>query len=156
LIAGLFTMLALRANAPSISWKHMSPTIRIWGISGPLGLLVSGLIAYLSSLGVETAEANCDGLGFGDCLGTAIGTAIVNAFAIALLMAFVFLIFALSLWFLTGVIAGWQAVRHIRRLEPGIKNRQGAGVSLGWGCGAIVAAIVTLFLFGTLYSMAGG
>ena len=34
LLAGFFTMLAIRPNAPSISWKHMSPTIRIWGISG--------------------------------------------------------------------------------------------------------------------------
>src|SRR5215212_1894389 len=44
LLAGLFTMLVLRPNAPSISWKHMSPTIRIWGINVPLGMIVSGLI----------------------------------------------------------------------------------------------------------------
>src|SRR5215211_2919327 len=47
LLAGFFTMLTLRPNAPSISWKHMSPTIRIWGISGPLGMIVSGLVTSL-------------------------------------------------------------------------------------------------------------
>ena len=41
LLAGLLTMLALRPNTPSISWKHMFPAIRIWGIgivSSALGL----------------------------------------------------------------------------------------------------------------------
>ena len=34
--AGLMSMLALHPYTPSISWKHMSPTIRIWAISGPV------------------------------------------------------------------------------------------------------------------------
>lgn len=155
LIAGLFSMLALRPNAPSISWKHMSPTIRIWGISGPLGLLVSGVIAYLSSLGFQGADASCEGLGFGDCMGTVIGSAIGNAIALALLLVFVFLIFALLAWFLTGMFAGWQAIRHIRRLEPGITKGQSRSVTLGWGCGAIVAAVVMVVVLGLLSSVLG-
>jgi hypothetical protein len=53
------------------------------------------------------------------------------------------------------MFAGWQVVRHIRRLEPGITNRQGWKVSTGWGCGAIVAAIVMIFLIGILSSALG-
>jgi hypothetical protein len=155
LIAGLFSMLALRPNAPSISWKHMSPTIRIWGISGPLGIIVSGVIAYLSSLGFQGADASCEGLGFGDCMGSIIGSAIGNAIALALLLIFVFLIFAFIAWFLTGMFAGWQAVRHIRRLEPGITKGQSRGVTLSWGCGAIVAAVVMIVVLGGLSSALG-
>jgi len=58
-------------------------------------------------------------------------------------------------WFLTGMFAGWRAIRHIRRLEPGITNRQGWRVSAGWGCGAIVAVVVMIFLIGVLTSALG-
>ena len=156
LIAGLFTMLALRPNAPSISWRHMSPTIRIWGISGPLGLIVSGLITGLmvtiGAISAQTTETNCEGLNFGECLGAGIGHAIGDAIGFLIIIVFVFLLFVIAAWFLTGVFAGWQSVRHIRRLEPGITNGQSRGVSLGWGCGAIVAAIVMIIFFGILSS----
>lgn len=158
LVAGLFTMFALRPNAPSISWKHMSPTIRIWGISGPLGMLLSGLITglmvTLGAITMPSAEPDCEGLGlsFAQCLGAGIGNAIGSVFVFFLIIAFVFLIFLVAGWFLTGVFAGRQAVRHIRRLEPGITNSQSRSVSFGWGCGAIVAAIVAIFVMGILFS----
>lgn len=159
LIAGLFTMLALRPNAPSIAWRHMSPTIRIWGISGPLGLIVSGLITGLmvavGAISAQSTDTNCDGLNFAECLGAGIGQAIGDAIAFFIIIAFVFLLFVIAAWFLTGMFAGWQAVRHIRRLEPGITNRQSRSVSLGWGCGAIVATIVTLIVVGILLSTFG-
>jgi len=58
-------------------------------------------------------------------------------------------------WFLTGMFAGWLAVRHIRRLEPGSTRGQGLKVSAGWGCGAIVAAIVMIFLVGIVSNTLG-
>ncbi|MGZ9165920.1 MAG: toll/interleukin-1 receptor domain-containing protein, partial [Anaerolineales bacterium] len=71
-IAGLFTMLALQSYAPSISWKHMSPTIRIWVLSGPLGMIVSGLITVITlAIGVfatQGAIPNCAGIGLGECI----------------------------------------------------------------------------------------
>ncbi|MBN2115734.1 MAG: toll/interleukin-1 receptor domain-containing protein [Anaerolineales bacterium] len=159
LLAGLFTMLSLRPNASSISWKHMSPTIRIWGISGPLGMIVSGLITALmvavGALTVQSAEPDCSGVGFGECMGQIIGSAIGEAIGLIILIMLVFLLFVVVAWFLTGMFAGWQVVRHIRRLEPGITNKQGWKVSAGWGCGAIVAAIVTLFVIGILSSALG-
>ena len=155
LVAGLFTMLALRPNAPSISWKHMSPTIRIWGIIGPLGMIVSGLIAYLSVQGIQLAGANCDNLGLGECFGAILGTAIANAILLVFIMALVFLLIVIAAWFLTGVFAGWQSVRHIRRLEPGITSRQSRSVSLGWGCGALVAAVILSITFSILLSALG-
>jgi hypothetical protein len=158
LVAGLFTMLALRPNAPSISWKHMSPTIRIWGISGPLGMLVSGIITAImvavGAIGVQSIEPNC-GSGFQDCMGQIIGSALGQAVGLILLTLFVFLLFVIAAWFLTGTFAGWLAVRHIRRLEPGITSRQARGVSAGWGCGAIAAAVVMLSLLGVLSSVLG-
>jgi hypothetical protein len=155
LLAGLFTMLALRPNAPSISWKHMSPTIRIWGISGPLGMIVSGLITSLliavGTIGMGTAEPDCSG-GLGECVGQIIGTTIGNVLVFAFVILIVFFLFVVAAWFLTGMFAGGLAVRHIRRLEPGITNRQALSVSTGWGCGAIVAAIVAIFVMGILFS----
>src|SRR5258706_2583228 len=159
LIAGLFTMLALRPNAPSIAWKHMSPTIRIWGISGPLGMIVSGLITAImlavGAISVQSAQPDCSGLGFGQCIGAYFGSAIGEAIGVLILTALVFLLFVTAAWFLTGVFAGWQAVRHIRTLEPGITNKQGWSVSTGWGCGAIVAAFVMIFLIGILSNILG-
>ncbi len=148
LLAGLFTMLSLRPNAPSISWKHMSPTIRIWGISGPLGMIVSGMVTALmiavGVIGSQSTEPNCDSPNFGQCLGSIFASAIGNALAFVFIVGLIFLLLLGIVWFLTGMFAGWQVVRHIRRLEPGITRRQGWGVSLGWGCGAIVAAIAAL------------
>ena len=156
LLAGLFTMVALRPNAPSISWKHMSPTIRIWAISGPLGMIVSSLITTLliaiGAIGVESTNPDCQalGLGFGECIGAGIGNAIGEAIVFGFIIGIVFLLFVGAAWFLTGMFAGRQAVRHIRRLEPGITNSQSRSVSLGWGCGAIVAAIVAILVMGIL------
>ena len=155
LIAGLITMLSLRPNAPSISWKHMSPTIRIWGISGAMGLIVSTLIAVISAASVQIAGAECDGLAIGNCLGAIIGNAFGQVLVRFLLGLMLFLVLATGAWFLTGVFAGWQSVRHIRRLEPGITNSQSRRVSLGWGCGAIIAAIVTIFIIGILSNALG-
>ncbi len=159
LLAGLFTMLALRPNAPSISWKHVSPTIRIWGISGPLGMVVSGLVTALmaaaGAITVEKAAPNCSGLGFGECMGQIIGSAIGQAIALVILIVLVFLLFVVAAWFLTGMFAGWLVVRHIRRLEPGITTRQGWKVSAGWGCGAIVAAAVMVLVVGILSRVLG-
>jgi hypothetical protein len=152
LLAGLFTMLTLRPNAPSISWKHMSPTIRIWGMSGPLGMIVSGAItALMVSVGlisVQHQDLNCHGIS--QCIGAAFGQVLGEFFITVILVLLVFLIFVVAAWFLTGMFAGWLAVRHIRRLEPGITRGQGLKVSAGWGCGAIVAAAIMIALLGII------
>ena len=158
LIAGLFTMLSLRPNAPSISWKHMSPTIRIWGVSGPLGMILSGIItAILIGIGAiagQNIEPDCSG-GFGECVGQIIGSAIGEAIGFILVVLFFFSLFVIAAWFLTGMFAGWQVTRHIRRLEPGITNRQAWGVSAGWGCGAILAAVSMFVLLAMISSALG-
>jgi TIR domain len=159
LLAGLFTMLSLRPNAPSISWKHMSPTIRVWGISGPLGMIVSGIVTAImvavGAISMGSAVPNCDNLDFGQCLGAAFGSAIGETLVFVFLVLLVFLLLLGIVWFLTGMFAGWQVVRHVRKLEPGITGRQGWGVSVGWGCGAILAAIVALLLMGVIASALG-
>ena len=157
LVAGLFTMLALRPNAPSIAWKHMAPTIRIWAVSGPLGMIVSGVITIfmlaIGAISVQISKPDCSG--FGECLGQAVGSAIGEAIGTFILIGVVFLILVIIAWFLTGMFAGWQVVKHIRRLEPGITKTQSRGVSLGWGCGAIAAAIVMMVLIGVISSALG-
>ena len=159
LLAGLLTMMVLRPNAPSVSWKHMSPTIRIWGITGPLGLVVSGLITVmmlaLGAISAPNVEPECSGVGLGECMGQIFGSALGVAIGFVLLILLVFLLFVLVAWFVTGMFAGWQVIRHIRRLEPGITRRQGWQVSTGWGCGAIAAAIVMIVLIGMLSSALG-
>ncbi|HSK88441.1 MAG TPA: toll/interleukin-1 receptor domain-containing protein [Anaerolineales bacterium] len=158
LLAGLFTMLTLRPNAPSIAWKHMVPTIRIWGISGPLGIIVSGLITVfmlaVGAISAEGAAPDCSG-SLGNCMGQILGSAIGEFIGLFIITLLVLLILVIAAWFLTGMLAGWQVVRHIRRLEPGITTGQGWRVSAGWGCGALVAAIVMIFIVGILSSTLG-
>ncbi|MBI3159070.1 MAG: toll/interleukin-1 receptor domain-containing protein [Chloroflexi bacterium] len=150
LLAGLFTMFALREFAAGIGWKHMSASIRIWGLVGPVGALAAGMLAILS---VDVASiiggGGCEGLGFGDCMGQLIGGTIAAIFVLAL----VFLLAMLAMVFLVGLFAGGLAVRHIRRLEPGILGRQAAWVLVGWGLGALVAAIASLMALGALEAL---
>jgi hypothetical protein len=159
LLAGLLTMLALRSNAPSILWEHMEPTIRIWSFTGPIGALVVGVITtVLVAAGVISTQSiniDCDGLSLSQCLGTGIDGAMGQVLATALTIAGVFMLLVLVIWFFTGVFAGWQAVRHIRRLEPGITSRQGRSVTVGWGCGSIVAAGVMIAVFGVILDIMG-
>jgi len=136
----------------------MSPTIRIWGISGPLGMVVSGIItAILIGIGAiagQNIEPDCSG-SFGECVGQIIGSAIGEAIGFILLVLFFFALFVIAAWFLTGMFAGWQVTRHIRRLEPGITTRQAWGVSTGWGCGAIIAAVSMFILLAVISSALG-
>lgn len=159
LLAGLFTMLALRPNAPSIAWKHISPTIRIWGVSGPLGMLVSGGITAsmvaIGAISVHSAEPDCSGVSIKECAGQILGSALGEAIGLVIIILLVFVLLVTVAWFLTGMFAGWQSVRHIRKLEPGITNRQGWQVSVGWGCGAILAAIVMFISLGIISNVLG-
>jgi hypothetical protein len=113
-------------------------------------MVISGLVTAfmigVGAIGVQSAEPNCDNLDFGQCLGSIFGSAIGEALALVFIILLVFLLLVGIVWFLTGMLAGWQVVRHVRRLEPGITGRQGWGVSFGWGCGALVAATITLMI----------
>ena len=138
----------------------MSPTIRIWAISGPLGMVVSGLITALmvavGAITVQSAEPDCNGVGFGECLGQVFGRCARRSHWNYYYYHCLFSSFLLSsAWFLTGMFAGWQSVRHIRRLEPGITSGQSRGVSLGWGCGAIVAAVAMIVVAGIISNVLG-
>jgi hypothetical protein len=74
----------------------------------------------------------------------------IGTFTVIILVFFVLVVIV---WFLTGMLAGWLIVRHVRTLEPGITRRQGWSVSTGWGCGAIVAAIVTVLVIGLVANL---
>jgi hypothetical protein len=141
LLAGVFTMVALRRYAPSITWKHMSPGIRIWAFLAPVGAFVSyRLLVFLDDLGMFAPEIpTCSG-SIGECVGQIIGASIGYLAVLVLIL----LVFVAGSWFITGMIAGGLAVRAIRKLEPGITARESWSVSTGWGCGAILAAIASL------------
>ncbi len=119
-------------------------------------MVVSGLITVmmlaLGAISAPSVKPECSGIGLGECMGQILGSALGKTFGLVILVLLVFLLFVLVAWFLTGMFAGWQVVRHLRRLEPGITRRQGWQVSAGWGCGAIVAAIVMIVLIGLLSS----
>jgi hypothetical protein len=157
LIAGFLSMLALRPYAPSIFWKHMSPTIRIWMISGPLGMIISGIVTVtilvVGIIGTKYANPACQGVPIIPCLNQIFRNAYAeNASTIALII-FVFFLIVMVVWFLTGMLAGWMIVRHVRKLEPGITRRQGWSVSTSWGCGAILAAAITVLVIGLFASL---
>jgi hypothetical protein len=139
LLAGLFTMLVLRRNAPSIAWKHMTPAIRIWLFIGSVGAVASYLL-ILALVKAPQASTDCPDLG--SCIGQAIGQSL--AYVLVLILGLI--LFTLIAWFVTGAIAGGLAVRSIRRLEPGIRAFSGLWISLGWGTGAVVAAIAALLI----------
>lgn len=143
--AGFLTMLVLRRHATSVRWKHISPAIGIWIVSGAVGAVASVLVTQGVVAGMTFGQqADCSGLSFGDCLGQAFGNAIGAAFAAAITFILILLLILLSTWFLTGAYAGWQAVRAIRRLEPGIVPQQTLWIMLGWGGGALIGAITAV------------
>ena len=148
LIAGILSMMALRPYAPSIFWRHISPSIRIWTISGPLGMIVSGLLtATLMIVGVislKNPTPSCQGMDVTTCLSRILRSIYSEDVQTILLAILVYFVLLISVWFLTGTFAGWLIVRHVRKLEPGITTRQAWNVSAGWGCGAIFAALFTL------------
>jgi hypothetical protein len=149
LVAGFFSMIALRRFAPSIGWKHMSPAFRIWALCGPLGLAISIGLMWLI---FKPPASNVDcGSNFGCMLGAAIGQTVATVIGQMILVFF----FLVLIWFLTGLFAGWLAVRHIRRLEPGIKRGQSGWVMFSWGLGALVGGIGTFLAVAYLTSVLG-
>ena len=157
--AGIMSMLALRPYAPSIFWKHMSPSIRIWALSGPLGMIISGIstvaMLIIGVIGIKYESPNCQGLGIAACISQIFENAYREDASTIALIVLVFLLVVIVVWFLTGMFAGWLIVRHVRRLEPGITRRQGWSVSTGWGCGAIISAVVTMLIIGALVRIFG-
>jgi hypothetical protein len=133
LLAGFFTMMALRHNASSIRWRHMSPAIRIWAIFGSIGVVLAFSIAIATI--VAPADQECSDLA--ECIAKKTATIFITA----IVQAFVAVFYAVIALFMIGAAAGWLAVRSIRRLEPGILGRQAIGVLIAWGFGSIVAGI---------------
>jgi hypothetical protein len=148
LMAGILSMLALRPYAPSIFWKHMSPTIRVWALSGPLGLIISGILTVsmliVGVISTKSTQPNCQGVEITSCLSQIFRNAYAEDIRTITLIMGMFFLLVLVVWFVTGMFAGWLIVRHVRKLEPGITLRQGWSVAAGWGCGAIIAAITTV------------
>jgi len=104
---------------------------------------------------MQSVTPDCSSLNFNECVGQIFGAALGNAIGFLILISVIFLTLVTIAWFLTGMFAGWQAVRHIRRLEPGITKGQSRSVTLGWGCGAIVAVVVMILVLGALSSALG-
>lgn len=142
LLAGLVSMLALRRYAPSISWKHIAPAIRIWMLSGPLGVILAGVgtVVLMGEGLVNAPNAGevCRGLGAADCL-QALYPSTTLEFAAGIIIALLLAI--LAILFATGLFAGWLDVRHIRRLEPGIRVAEARWVMFGWGIGSVIGAL---------------
>lgn len=147
LVAGTVSMLALRPYAPSIYWKHMSLTIWVWAIHGPAGMIVSGIVTTIMLIaGIITTQyeyPDCQRTDLLQCLSQIYNNAYQADIATISIIVVVFTLLMIVVWFLAGTFAGWVVVHQVRRLEPGITTTQGWGVSTGWGCGAIIAAIVT-------------
>ena len=143
-LAGLITMIALRHNAANISWKHMKSSTRIWGLVGPIGSVVAfGLVMlFVDVVAVDAPESS----NIIEAIGGAIAAGLVSGLATAIVMIFAFLFYSLIAFLVIGAVAGWLAVRHIRRLEPGILGRQAVWVIIGWGLSAPISAILSLLV----------
>jgi hypothetical protein len=150
LLAGLFTMLALRRNASSIAWKHMAPGIRIWALVGSASILLFTAVGAVMLAGFTPDEFDCQGVGIVECLGGTFVSSLAQSIGFIFLLIFLIFLLALAAWFITGVFAGWLAVRHIRRLEPGIGRAAAFWTSLGWGLGGVLGAFVSLAVLASL------
>ncbi len=151
-LAGFATMIPLRHNAANIDWKHMKSSIRIWELVGPIGTIIAGWLA-IALFNFERinlmAGIDCADGSLADCLGEMVGgffgTLILGIVVITLLI----LAYVLFTILILGLISGWFAVRHIRRLEPGILGKQAVWVIIGWGLSAPLAALLPLILVAT-------
>jgi hypothetical protein len=146
LVAGLFTMLALRHNAPSVRWKHQSLAIRVWAVGGTIAFAVFiGMVWLFLNRDVQSTPVDCSGLNLGECFQASVGQAIgdvIGQVCVGLLIGILIgLLSSVGVVLVVGLVAGAVAVRRIRRLEPGILGRQAAWVVIGWGLGAVVAVI---------------
>jgi len=148
--AGLVSMLALRHHASSIEWKHMRSSIRIWGLLGPVGTIIAGGLAS-ALFEFTSTNTDCSGLSFGDCMGATFGQIFADAIGALVGLVIMVIGYALITIFGIGSISGWFAVRHIRRLEPGILGKQSIWVILGWGSGALVAFLGSLISMAVLF-----
>lgn len=153
LLAGFITMMALRHNAANIAWKHMKSSIRIWGLVGPVGSIIAGWLA-LALFNYESinlmAGIDCADAGLTDCIGEMVGGFVGTLFLGIIVIAFLIIGYVLLTIFVLGLISGWLAVRHIRRLEPGILGKQAIWVVIGWGISAPLAAIIPLVIVSSL------
>lgn len=143
-LAGFITMIALRHNATNIAWKHMKSAIRIWGLVGPIGTVIALGLAFFLTEAVDVGSPECSNIV--ECIGGAIAFGLASGLATALAMIFAFIFYSLIALLVIGAAAGILAVRHIRRLEPGILGRQAIWVVIGWSIGAPLAAIASLLV----------
>lgn len=143
-IAGLFTMIALRHHAVNISWKHMKSSIRIWGLVGPIGTAIAfGLvILFVDVVAVDAPESD----NIVEAIGAVFAAGLASGILTAVVMAIAFIVYSLIAFTIIGAVAGWFAVRHIRRLEPGILGKQAIWVIIGWAISAPLSAILSLIL----------
>ena len=143
-IAGLFTMITLRHHAVNISWKHMKSSIRIWGLVGPIGTAIAfGLvILFVDVVAVDAPES----ANIVEAIGGAFAAGLASGILTAVVMALAFILYSLVAFTIIGAVAGWFAVRHIRRLEPGILGKQAIWVIIGWAISAPLAAILSLIV----------
>ncbi len=145
-LAGSITMITLRHNAANISWKHMKSSIRIWGLVGPIGSIIAfGLVLlFVDVVTVDAPESS----NIVEAIGGAIAAGLVSGLATVIVMAIAFMLYSLIAFTIIGAVAGWFAIRHIRRLEPGILGRQAIWVIIGWGLSAPLSAILALLAVG--------
>ena len=143
-LAGLVTMITLRYHAANISWKHMKSSIRIWGLVGPIGTAIAfGLvILFVDVVSVEAPESS----NIVEAIGGAFAAGLASGLATALVMVIAFIFYSLLAFTLIGAVAGLFAVRHIRRLEPGILGRQAIWVVISWAISAPIAAVLSLIV----------
>jgi hypothetical protein len=146
LVAGLFTMLALRHNAPSVRWKHQSLAIRVWAVGGTVAFAVFiGMVWLFLNRDVQSTPVDCSGLSFGECFQASVGQAmgdVIGQVCLGLLIGILIgLMSSIGVVLVVGLVAGAVAVRRIRRLEPGILGRQALWVVIGWGLGAVIAVV---------------
>ena len=81
-----------------------------------------------------------------EAIGRVFAAGLASGILTAIVMALAFMLYSLIAFTIIGAVAGWFAVRHIRRLEPGILGKQAVWVIIGWAISAPISAILSLIM----------
>ena len=122
----------------------MKSSIRIWGLVGPVGTAIAfGLvILFVDVVTVDVPESD----NIVEAIGGVFAAGFASGILTAVVIALAFMLYSLIAFTIIGAVAGWFAVRHIRRLEPGILGKQAIWVIIGWAISAPLSAILSLII----------
>jgi hypothetical protein len=147
LLAGLVTVLVLRAQAPVMSGRLIWRTARDFGLTGGISMALVALALWLFSRLYQMPESS----DFGAALG--------NIFGLVFLLSLLLVLLSIAALLGTVLLSAWLATRRLRRAGASISGWQTAGILAGWlvgGIAGLAGCVGLVALLDALYKALGG